>query len=105
MRVPYFPNALCAQHPNPELWATEHWDDQKKQDEAKSICRKCDHQDDCLLFSLINKEETGIWGAMNSDERRAFLRSKHGQIWIRMRKPTFMKEVINNTGLSIIPQE
>jgi WhiB family redox-sensing transcriptional regulator len=41
---------------------------------AKSICRSCDAQADCLEFALATNQESGIWGGVTEDERRRLRR-------------------------------
>lgn len=37
---------------------------------AKSICRSCSVQRPCLRFALQTKQEAGIWGGLDEEERR-----------------------------------
>ena len=36
---------------------------------AKSICRRCPVQPECLDHALTHREEYGIWGGMSPNER------------------------------------
>ena len=47
---------------------------QKDSEEAKSICFKCEKQEECLEYALRN-EPLGIWGGKTEAER-AFIRSE-----------------------------
>ena len=38
---------------------------------AKSICESCSVRRDCLDFSLRIREQHGIWGGLNENERKA----------------------------------
>ena len=40
---------------------------------AKMICSSCAVQEDCLSYSLRIREQHGIWGGKNEQERRAIL--------------------------------
>jgi WhiB family redox-sensing transcriptional regulator len=40
-------------------------------DEAKAVCRACTVIDDCLSWSLESNQESGVWGGLSEDERRA----------------------------------
>jgi WhiB family transcriptional regulator, redox-sensing transcriptional regulator len=39
--------------------------------EAKTVCRRCPVVSRCLAWALENGEDTGVWGGMSEDERRA----------------------------------
>lgn len=41
---------------------------------AKSICAQCPVRLDCLECALSVRAEFGVWGGMNSKERRSLLR-------------------------------
>lgn len=65
-------------------------------DKAKSICRSCDVQNDCLEFSLNFQQEFGIWGGTTEDERRAIRRA-----WRARRKAAREAAVAaSNAGLA-----
>lgn len=42
--------------------------------EAKRICAQCPVREECLEFSLENRERFGIWGGMSQRERRRLRR-------------------------------
>jgi len=42
---------------------------------AKSLCQSCLIIDECRIYALEAKEEFGIWGGLDPDERRNFLKS------------------------------
>ena len=42
--------------------------------EAKTVCRRCPSVTDCLAFALDNGIDSGIYGGMSEDERRALKR-------------------------------
>ena len=44
--------------------------------EAKSVCRACPVQQECLEFALSNGEKFGIWGGMSERERRRVRRAR-----------------------------
>jgi WhiB family transcriptional regulator, redox-sensing transcriptional regulator len=44
---------------------------------AKSICRTCPVQIECLEYALTTNQEAGIWGGADEEERRK-LRRKRG---------------------------
>ena len=43
---------------------------------AKSICRQCSVQGDCLEFAIVSSEKFGIWGGMSERERRRIRRQR-----------------------------
>ena len=43
---------------------------------AKSICRECSVQADCLEFAIVSSEKFGIWGGMSERERRKIRRER-----------------------------
>lgn len=42
--------------------------------EAKAVCRRCPVVAECLAWALDAGQDFGVWGAMDSDERRALKR-------------------------------
>jgi WhiB family transcriptional regulator, redox-sensing transcriptional regulator len=43
-------------------------------EEAKQVCRRCDVNDACLRWALESGQDSGVWGGMGEDERRALKR-------------------------------
>ena len=43
-------------------------------DEAKAVCRRCDVTDTCLQWALESGQDSGVWGGLSEDERRALKR-------------------------------
>ena len=43
-------------------------------EEAKVICRPCMVAETCLRWAMESRQETGVWGGMSGDERRALKR-------------------------------
>ena len=41
---------------------------------AKSFCKMCSSQDQCLEFAITTNQEYGVWGATTEDERRVLRR-------------------------------
>lgn len=37
---------------------------------AKAVCRECPVKEECLDEAIYNKEKFGVWGAMDTQERR-----------------------------------
>ena len=46
---------------------------------AKAVCVKCDVRRECLSYAIAAGERYGIWGGMNSQERRALVRSRSSE--------------------------
>lgn len=44
--------------------------------EAKSVCRGCVVQNECLEYALVNGEKFGIWGGLSERERRRIRRQR-----------------------------
>ena len=43
-------------------------------EEAKAVCRRCPVIEHCLQWALEVGEESGVWGGLSEDERRAMKR-------------------------------
>ncbi|WP_411136840.1 WhiB family transcriptional regulator [Streptomyces sp. C10] len=43
-------------------------------EEAKAVCRRCPVMGQCLQWALESRQESGVWGGMSEDERRAMRR-------------------------------
>jgi WhiB family redox-sensing transcriptional regulator len=43
--------------------------------EAKAVCRRCPVSTECLSRAVESGEDSGVWGGMSEDERRAMRRS------------------------------
>jgi WhiB family transcriptional regulator, redox-sensing transcriptional regulator len=41
---------------------------------AKSVCRQCEVQRECLEYALATNQDSGIWGGTSEEERRALRR-------------------------------
>jgi WhiB family redox-sensing transcriptional regulator len=48
---------------------------------AKSVCRQCEEQSECLEFALATNQEAGVWGGTCEDERR-----KLRKAWLARRR-------------------
>jgi len=42
---------------------------------AKAVCQSCPVRDACLEFALETKQESGVWGGTDEDERRRLRRA------------------------------
>ncbi|GAO10823.1 WhiB family transcriptional regulator [Streptomyces lydicamycinicus] len=43
-------------------------------EEAKAVCHRCPVMGQCLQWALESRQDTGVWGGMSEDERRAMRR-------------------------------
>ena len=43
-------------------------------DEAKQVCQRCSVMDSCLQWALESGQDSGVWGGLSEDERRALKR-------------------------------
>lgn len=48
-------------------------DKERRESQAKSICRTCPVRRPCLDYAVRIREPHGIWGGLNEVERRALL--------------------------------
>lgn len=46
------------------------------QDHAKRVCTLCSVQQQCLDYALDTNQDSGIWGGLTEDERRAIRRQR-----------------------------
>lgn len=44
-------------------------------DRAREVCNQCPVKRDCLEFALETNQDSGIWGGMSEEERRAMRRA------------------------------
>ena len=45
-------------------------------EEAKAVCGRCPVMEQCLRWALDTTQESGVWGGMSEDERRALKRRR-----------------------------
>src|SRR5258707_10120086 len=43
-------------------------------DEAKQVCARCKVSEACLQWALDSGQDSGVWGGLSEDERRALKR-------------------------------
>ncbi|MDH2392992.1 WhiB family transcriptional regulator [Streptomyces sp. HNM0663] len=43
-------------------------------EEAKAVCRRCPVMETCGRWALESRQDSGVWGGLSEDERRAMLR-------------------------------
>lgn len=53
-------------HSDPDKWFS---DSKKKQRQAKEVCAACPLQQACLREALVEDEDWGVWGGLNTEER------------------------------------
>lgn len=64
--------ALCAQA-DPYLFYS---DSPNAIAQAKAICRRCPVRSECLAHAIKTREDYGVWGGLDRDERRRLKRSE-----------------------------
>lgn len=45
-----------------------------QREETKDLCRHCEVVETCLKWAIESGQDTGIWGGLSEDERRALKR-------------------------------
>ncbi|WP_375483267.1 WhiB family transcriptional regulator [uncultured Jatrophihabitans sp.] len=68
----WFHGAACASV-DPDLWFPEKGEGTRP---AKSVCRSCDVQVECLEYALTHGERHGVGGGASERERHKMLRSR-----------------------------
>jgi WhiB family redox-sensing transcriptional regulator len=48
--------------------------------QAKQVCGQCAVRIDCLEFALATNQDSGIWGGLSEEERRAIRRSRAARL-------------------------
>jgi WhiB family redox-sensing transcriptional regulator len=43
-------------------------------DQAKAVCRRCPVAEPCIAWALETGQDSGVWGGLSEDERRALKR-------------------------------
>ncbi|MFE0774164.1 WhiB family transcriptional regulator [Streptomyces sp. NPDC058861] len=43
-------------------------------EEAKAVCRRCPAMEQCLQWALESDQDSGVWGGLSENERRAMKR-------------------------------
>ena len=43
-------------------------------EKAKVVCRRCEVMATCLSWAMESRHDTGVWGGLSEDERRALKR-------------------------------
>jgi len=43
-------------------------------EQAKNVCRRCDVTESCLSWAMESGQDSGVWGGLSEDERRALKR-------------------------------
>lgn len=71
---PWASQALCAQT-DPYLFYSDSPDAMAQ---AKVICLRCLVRNECLTHAIKAREDFGVWGGLDRDERRQLLRRQSG---------------------------
>jgi WhiB family transcriptional regulator, redox-sensing transcriptional regulator len=46
---------------------------------AKAVCRLCNVRNECLEWALATGQDSGVWGGLSEEERRALRRARRRQ--------------------------
>lgn len=71
MSTDWMGSANCATT-DPDLFTLDKGDSSVP---AKRICGRCEVRAQCLQWALDTDQETGIWGGLSAQERRALRRA------------------------------
>jgi WhiB family redox-sensing transcriptional regulator len=65
-------DAACVSNPNlfHAPFAEKSQAKERREQEAKTVCRTCEVRLDCLEYALSRPEPDGVWGGMGEQERR-----------------------------------
>lgn len=78
--TPWRGQAACRRTTATVFFPPPHFELKPEKDErenaARSLCRACPVQQDCLDHALDAREQHGIWGGMNELERRRLIRKR-----------------------------
>jgi len=47
---------------------------------AKAVCAHCTVRDECLEWALTTGQDSGVWGGLAEEERRAIRRDRRRQV-------------------------
>lgn len=62
--------ALCATHPEPDLWFSQSVADREV---AALLCRRCPVKLECLADAVSRPEVHGVWGGTTEVQRRVLV--------------------------------
>jgi WhiB family transcriptional regulator, redox-sensing transcriptional regulator len=78
--APWRGQAACRRDTATVFFPPSHFEHKPEKDarenQARSLCRQCPVQQDCLDYSLTVQEPHGIWGGLNELERRRLIRKR-----------------------------
>ena len=46
---------------------------------AKAVCNRCEVREVCLEWALATNQDSGVWGGLSEEERRALRRARRRQ--------------------------
>lgn len=68
--------APACQQSDPEAWFPGGGTPSPEKNPAIRLCQACPVQMLCLQFAMVNNEQYGIWGGLNSRQRSRLRRGK-----------------------------
>jgi WhiB family redox-sensing transcriptional regulator len=68
--------AICAAVEDPDLFfpISSGGPGLLQENAARAVCARCPVAESCLQWALDTRQDHGVWGGTNPDERRALLR-------------------------------
>jgi WhiB family transcriptional regulator, redox-sensing transcriptional regulator len=67
---------------DPELWfpAGTTGPAVEQAERAKAVCRSCEVITQCLEWAMETRQDAGIWGGLDEDERRVLRRTRYRRL-------------------------
>lgn len=75
-KFPRLPGARCESGIEPDDFFAERSFEKRKRDRTKAFCNPCSVRTECLLWALEHREQFGIWGGLDTRERRLLLKQR-----------------------------
>lgn len=73
---PWREHALC-RGVDPGIFHPDNEEgDERASDAAREVCFRCPVREICLEHAIAVREKHGVWGGLNSRERRRFIRRR-----------------------------
>ena len=73
---PWREHALC-RGVDPGIFHPDNEEgDERASDAAREVCLRCPVREICLEHAIAVREKHGVWGGLNSRERRRFIRRR-----------------------------
>ncbi len=77
-RLDWQEDAACREYDNILFFGEDQGESelerQHREAEAKAVCQRCPVMQSCLEWALSSGQDSGVWGGLSEDERRALKR-------------------------------